>query len=92
MVNRNNKGKLLSFPAPIPAPGPPPAEDWSLRILESKDSLVSALEFLRFAYNEMQAGNPVKAADEILATVEAILTKDEELLRSQLLRPFESMD
>jgi hypothetical protein len=78
MVNRNNAGKLLSFPVPGPVPGPP-AENWGLRILETKDNLVSALEFLRTAYNEMLAGKPVKTADEILAQVEAILRKDEKI-------------
>jgi hypothetical protein len=39
MVNRNNAGKLLSFPAPRPVPGSP-AENWSLRSLETKDNLV----------------------------------------------------
>jgi hypothetical protein len=78
MVNRNNAGKLLSFPVPRPVPGSP-AENWSLRILETRDNLVSALEFLRIAYNEMLAGKPVKAADEILAQVEAILRKDEKI-------------
>jgi hypothetical protein len=86
MVDRNNAGKLLSFPVPRPVPGSP-AENWCLRILETKDNLVSALELLRIAYNEMLAGKPVKAADEILAQVEAILRKDERILRIQLLRP-----
>ena len=78
MVNRNNAGKLLSFPVPRPVPGSP-AENWSPRILEIKDNLVSALEFLRIAYNEMLAGKRVKAADEILAQVEAILRRDEKV-------------
>ena len=47
------------------------------RILETKDNLVSALDYLRIAYNEMLAGRPVKAADEILAHVEAILRINE---------------
>jgi hypothetical protein len=47
--------------------------------LETKDNLVSALDFLRLAYNEMLAWKPVKAADEILAQVEAILRKDEKI-------------
>jgi hypothetical protein len=72
MIHPNNAGKLLSFPAPMPAPGSP-AQNWNVRILETKDNLVSALDYLRIAYNEMLAGRPVKAADEILAHVEAIL-------------------
>jgi hypothetical protein len=55
MVHRNNAGKLLLFPAPRPVSGSP-AGNWSLRILETKDNLTSALEFLRIAYNEMLAG------------------------------------
>jgi hypothetical protein len=77
MVDGNKAGRLLSFPAPAAVPGSP-AEDWSLRILETKDKLVGALEFLRVAYNEMLAGKAVKAADEILANVEAIL-RDEKI-------------
>jgi hypothetical protein len=75
MVHRNNSGKLFLFPAPTPVSGSP-AENWSLRILETNDNLVSALEFLRIAYNEMLAGRPVKAVDEILTQVEAILRND----------------
>jgi hypothetical protein len=75
MVHRNNTGKLLLFPAPKPIPGSP-ADNWNLRILEIKDKLTSALEFLRIAYNEMLAGKPVKSADEVLARVEAILRND----------------
>jgi hypothetical protein len=77
MVDGNKAGRLLSFPAPAAVPGLP-AEDWSHRILETKDRLVGALEFLRVAYNEMLAGKAVKAADEILANVEAIL-RDEKI-------------
>jgi hypothetical protein len=78
MVDGNKAGRLLSFPAPTAAPGSP-AGDWSLRILEAKDKLVGALEFLRVAYNEMLAGKEVKAADEILANVEAILRNDQKI-------------
>jgi hypothetical protein len=75
MVHRNNAGKLLLFPAPAAVPGSP-AENWSHRILETKDNLTSGLEFLRIAYNEMLAGRPVKSVDEVLAGVEAILKND----------------
>jgi hypothetical protein len=67
-----------SSPAPKPVPGSP-ADNWSLRILETKDNPISALAFLRIAYNEMLAGRPVKAADEILGQVEAILRNDEKI-------------
>ena len=78
MVDRNNAGKLLSFPAPRPVPGSP-AENWSPRILEIKDNLVGALEFLRTVYNERLAGRPIKAADQILTQVETILRHDEKV-------------
>jgi hypothetical protein len=78
MVNQNNAGKLLSFPMPKPAPGSP-AENWSLRILETRDNLVSALEFLRIVYNERLAGRPTKAVDQIMAQIESILRYDEKI-------------
>ena len=66
MANSNIMGKPLSFPAPM-AMSASPAENWSAQIFETRDNLVSALEFLRIVYNEMLAGMPVKASDEILA-------------------------
>jgi hypothetical protein len=60
MVNQNYASKLLSFRVPTAVPGSPP-ENWSLRILETKDNLESALEFLRITCNEMLAGRPVKS-------------------------------
>jgi hypothetical protein len=72
MVHRNNTGKLLLFPAPKPIPGSP-ADNWSLGILETKDNLISALEFLRIVHNEMLAGRPVESVDEVLARVKAIV-------------------
>jgi hypothetical protein len=75
MVHRKNAGKLLLFLAPTAVPGSP-AENWSLRILETKDNLTSALEFLRITYNEMLASRPVKSVDEVLARVETILRND----------------
>jgi hypothetical protein len=78
MVQRNNGGKLLLFPAPTPVPGSS-AEDWDRRILETRDNLVSALEFLRTVYNERLAGRPIKAADQILTQVETIVRYDEKV-------------
>jgi hypothetical protein len=75
MLHRNNAGKLLLFPAPTRVAASA-GENWSLRILEIKDNLTSALEFLRIAYNEMLAGRPVKSVDEVLARVETILRND----------------
>jgi hypothetical protein len=71
VVDRNNGGKLLSFPAPTPVPGSS-AEDWNRRIIEIRDNLVSTLEFFRTTYNERLVGKPVKPADEILAQVVTI--------------------
>ncbi len=78
MVDGNHAGRLLSFPAPTAVPGLA-AEDWSFRILETKDKLLDALDFLRVTYNEMLAGKAVRGADEILANVETILRNDEEI-------------
>jgi hypothetical protein len=78
VVDWNNAGKLLSFPAPIPVPGSL-AEDWNRRIIEIRDNLVSALEFVRITYNETLAGKPVKPANEILAQVVTILRYDEKI-------------
>jgi hypothetical protein len=75
MIHPNKAGELLVFPAPTPVPGSP-AEDWSLRILETNDNLIQALEFLRIAYNEMLAGGAVKSVDEVLARVGVILRND----------------
>jgi hypothetical protein len=76
MFDRHNTGKLLSFPAPAPA-SEPSTEEWSRRILETRDNLVSALEFLRIAYNESLAGRSVRSADEIMAKVDIIMKHDE---------------
>jgi hypothetical protein len=78
VVDRNNAGKLLSFPAPTPVPGSS-TEDWDRRILEIKDNLVNALEFLRTTYNERLAGKPVRAPDKILAQVVTILSHEEKM-------------
>jgi hypothetical protein len=78
MVDRKNTGKLLSFPAPSLVPGSS-TDDWDRRILGTRNNLVSALEFLRSAYNERLAGRPIKAADQILAQIEIILRYDENI-------------
>ena len=78
MVDRNNVGKLLSFPAPAPVPGSS-GEDWSRRIVEIRDNLVSALEFIAIRYKEGLAGKPVRAADEILGQIVTILRHDEKM-------------
>jgi hypothetical protein len=76
MFDENNTGKLLWFPAPTPVPGSS-TDEWSRRILETRDNLVSALEFLRITYNESLAGRPIEPAAEIIAKVDAILKHDE---------------
>jgi hypothetical protein len=85
MVHRNNAGKLLLFPAPTPPPGSADRKS-SHRILETKDNLISALEFLRIAYNEMLAGRSVKSADEVLAPGSKPFYEMMHL-RTRLLRP-----
>ena len=73
-MRNSASGKLLTFPArPLP---PDSMEHWIDQILQTKDHLVDALEFLCTAYNEMLAGMPVRAIDEILAQIEAILESD----------------
>jgi hypothetical protein len=78
MVDQNNTGKLISFPAPALVHGSS-VEDWDRRILETRDNLVSALEFLRIVYNERLAGRPTKAVDQIMAQIESILRYDEKI-------------
>jgi hypothetical protein len=55
------------------------AQNWNLRILETKDNLVNALDYLRDEYNAMLVGVPITAADEILARIETILRNDERI-------------
>jgi hypothetical protein len=74
MRNLKAPGKLLTFPEPTLAPES--LEHWIDQILNTKDHLVDAIEFLRTAYNEMLAGSPVRELDEVLAQVDAILKSD----------------
>jgi hypothetical protein len=71
--------KLLSFPLPTPVPEAA-AQNWDLRILETRDNLVNALDYLRHEYDAMLAGKATTAADEVLARVETIL-RDEKVSR-----------
>jgi hypothetical protein len=48
-------------------------EQWIRWSLESNIALVAALKRLRSSYTLIQAGKPVKDADEVLAQVEAVL-------------------
>jgi hypothetical protein len=75
MVHARNAGKLLSFPLSTPVPEAA-APNWDLRILETRDNLVNALDYLRDEYNAMLAGKATTAADEVLARVETILRNE----------------
>jgi hypothetical protein len=75
MVYPRNAGKLLSFPLSTPVPEAA-AQNWDLRILETRDNLVNALDYLRDESNAMLAGKATTAADEILARVETILRNE----------------
>ena len=69
MMRSISTGKLLWFPLSTPVPEAA-AQNWNLRILETRDNLENALDYLRDGYNAMLAGEPITAADEILARVE----------------------
>jgi hypothetical protein len=75
MVRSTSPGKILPFPSSTPVPKAA-AQDWSLRILETRDNLVNALEYIRDEYNAMLAGKPITAAEEVLARVETILRNE----------------
>jgi hypothetical protein len=75
MVHPSNGGKLLSFPLSTAVPEAA-AQNWDLRMLETRDNLVNALDYLRDEYNAMLAGNATTAADEFLARVETMLRNE----------------
>jgi hypothetical protein len=75
VVHPKNAGTLLSFPLSTPVPEVA-AQNWDLRILETRDNLVNALDYLRDEYNAMLAGEATTAADEVLARVETILRNE----------------
>jgi hypothetical protein len=79
MMRSTSTGKLLSFPLSTPV-AEAAAQNWSLRILETRDNLVNALDYLRDEYDAMLAGESTTAADQILARVETILRNDERIL------------
>jgi hypothetical protein len=81
MMRATSKGKLLSFPSSTPVPEAA-AQNWNLRILETRENLVNALGYLRDEYDAMLAGKPTTAADEILARVETILRSDDKISSS----------
>jgi hypothetical protein len=75
MMRSTSTGKLLSFPLSTPVPEAA-AQNWDPRILETRDNLVNALDYLRDEYNAMSAGKATTAADEVLARVETILRNE----------------
>jgi hypothetical protein len=75
MVHPRNAGKLLSFPLSTTVPEAA-AQNWDLRILETRDNLVNALDYLRDEYNAMLAGKETTAADVVLARVGTILRNE----------------
>jgi hypothetical protein len=73
MVNAQTaSARILSFPTPYQKPDLD-ADNLIHRIIDSKDSLLTALEILRDSYNVILAGTSLKDADEILAQAEASL-------------------
>jgi hypothetical protein len=72
-------GLLLSFP--IPGKTTDNQSDHLIyRILESNDSLMTALEHLWNSYNAMMVGEPLRNADEILAQAESALQQAEDVM------------
>jgi hypothetical protein len=78
MMRASSRGKLLSFPSSALI-REATAQNWTLRILETRDNLVNALGYIGDEYDAMLAGKPITAADEILARVETILRNDERI-------------
>jgi hypothetical protein len=78
MVRSISTGKLLSFPLSTPMPEAA-AQNWNLRILETRDNLVDALSYLQDEHNAMLAGEAITPADEILARVDTILRNCREM-------------
>jgi hypothetical protein len=78
MIRSPSTGKPLSFPSSTPVPEVA-AQDWNLRILETRDNPVNALDYLRDEYNATLTGEPLRAADEILARVKTIPRNDEKI-------------
>jgi hypothetical protein len=72
-------GILLSFPTPGKI-ADNQTDHMIFRILESKDSLMTALEQLRDSYNAMMVGKPLWNADEILTQAENALQQAEDVM------------
>jgi hypothetical protein len=80
MVNpQTGLGVLLSFPIPN-KPTDNQIDHMICRILQSNDSLTTALEHLRDSYNAMKVGKTLENADEILTQAESALQQAENVL------------
>lgn|ERR1700733_5810712 len=72
-------GVLLSFPIPK-KPTDNQTDPLICRILQSNDSLMTALEHLRDLYNAMKVGKAPENADEILTRAESALQQAENVM------------
>jgi hypothetical protein len=72
-------GVLLSFPMPEKTTGDQ-TDHLIFRILQSNDSLMTALEHLRDSYNAMKVGKTLENADEILTRAESALRQAENVM------------
>jgi hypothetical protein len=72
-------GVLLSFPIPEKTTDNQ-TDHVIFRILESKDSLMTALERLRDSYHALMVGKPLENADEILTQAESALRQAEDVM------------
>jgi hypothetical protein len=72
-------GVLLSFPIPE-KPTDNQTDHLIFRILQSNDSLMTALEHLRDLYNAMKVGKAPENADEILTRAESALQQAENVM------------
>jgi hypothetical protein len=72
-------GVLLPFPVPEKATGNQ-TDHLIFRILQSNDSLATALESLRDSYNAIKVGKTLENADEILTRAESTLRQAENVM------------
>jgi hypothetical protein len=72
-------GVLLSFPIPDKTTGNQ-IDHLIFRILQSNNSLMTALEHLRDSYNAMKVGKTLENADEIVTQAESALQQAEDVM------------
>jgi hypothetical protein len=72
-------GVLLSFPIPEKTTGNQ-TDHLIFRILQSNNSLMTALEHLRDSYNAIKVGKTLENADEILTQAESALRQAENVM------------